>query len=147
MSATCNINDFLAGLKRIDADIRLRAERALNKAGEYVLGKAKERTPYDLGNLQKSATAEPAKWSGNIITKRIGSNTKYAAIVHETWQQGQMRSVTTTRTSKSGKTRKSTRNAGNKNSQARAKFLEMAVRENADKVNVMIATAIKGGGN
>lgn len=145
MSASCNINDFLAGLKRIDADVRLRAERSLNAAGEHVLGKAKEKTPYDLGNLQKSATAEPAKWSGNVLTKRIGFNTEYAAVVHEIWRPGQMRSVTTTRVSKSGKSRKSTRNAGNKNTQARAKFLEMAMRENADKINQMIATAIKGG--
>ena len=145
MSATCNINDFLKSLKRIEADVRLRAERALNRGGEHILGKAKERAPFDLGNLQRSATAEPAKWSGDSLTKRIGFNTQYAAVVHETWHPGQIHVATKITTNAAGKQRRTTVRVGNKNALARQKFLELAMREEMDKVNQMIATAIKGG--
>ena len=145
MSATCDINNFLAAASRIESEIRQRAQRALDAAGEHVLGKATECVPYDLGNLQKSATALPAQWHGDHIVKVIGFNTDYAGIVHETWVPSTLKKVLHTVTGKNGKTRRVTRTSGNKNSLARQKFLEMAMREQMPKINEMIANALRAG--
>ena len=93
--------------------------------------------------LQKSATAEPAEWHGDVLVKRIGFNTKYAAVVHETWTPSKLRQVRVKYTDKNGKQKHRIEERGNKNGLARAKFLELAMREEMGRVDQFIAEALK----
>lgn len=56
---------------------------AVDEFGEHVMGEAQQNCPVDTGALRASGTTEPAESKNDRITKTIGFNTDYAAIVHE----------------------------------------------------------------
>lgn len=116
MSAQADISNLLKGLRDAERAGIKAAMAGLDIAGEHVLGQAQQPTPVDTGALQASATSEPAKADGTILSKTIGFNTDYAAAVHE---------VLTAH-----------------HEIGQAKFLETAVRQNAEKIPEFVARKV-----
>jgi hypothetical protein len=83
MSATTDISNFLAGMKRANAATRQSGLLAMDHAGLQLLSEAQDKCPIDKGDLQNSAVEEPAKFDGNTVTKKLGFTKEYAAAVHE----------------------------------------------------------------
>lgn len=119
MSASCDISGLLAGLGAArDRGVAL-AVHALDVFGEHVIGDSQEKAPVDTGALKASGTTEPARIDGGRIVKALGHNLEYAAAVHERLDLH--------------------------HDQGEAKFLEKAIRENADKLGPFVAGRIKAG--
>jgi hypothetical protein len=116
MSASVDISKFLDGLKKAGEKKRAAAIKALDIAGEQIIGDAQQLTPVKTGALQASGTTEPAKDDGSSIMKTIGFNTNYAAAVHERLDQ--------------------------KHSIGQAKFLSTAMTQDAAKVLKYVADQV-----
>jgi hypothetical protein len=116
MSASANIKKMMERLKKADQQTKAKALRRMDQFTAKVMGDSMEGTPVATGNLQSSHSATPAtiEADGNIKAG-FGANTNYAAIVHETWEEGGAQSK-------------------NDNPNARKKFMELAIKENQPKL-------------
>jgi len=117
VTAHANVKGFIAGLHGNRRRVEAAAVRAVDEFGEHVIGDSQQLAPVDTGALQASATTLPAELDGTIVRKTLGHNTEYAAAVHERidvhHELGQ------------------------------AKFLETAIRTNADKFRAFVADRIR----
>jgi hypothetical protein len=118
LSADCDITELLKGLGEARERAQAAALRALDIAGEQVIGDAQQLCPVLTGALQASGTAEePAQVVGDGVQKIIGFKTAYAAAVHE--------------------------NLTAHHTVGQAKFLETAVRNDAGKVKEYLADEVR----
>lgn len=117
MSASADISGMLRGLRQARARGVAVAKRALDVAGEQVIGDAQQLTPVDTGALAGSATTLPAEEKAGSIEKTIGFATDYAAAVHERLDQH--------------------------HEVGQAKYLETAMRNDAEKVAAYVAERIR----
>jgi hypothetical protein len=128
VSESVDISKFSGALARMRPRVLAATVRAVNAAGEHVIGDAQTLTPVSPTNskekgytghpgfLRDSATTLPAEVIGNQVSKVIGYGAWYAIFVHE---------VLT-----------------NKHKNGQAKFLETALRRNAAKVRSFIADEV-----
>jgi hypothetical protein len=117
VSTSADISKMLRGLGQARERARAAGLRAMDIAGEKVLGDAQQLCPVDTGFLQSSATSEPAVERGNKITKQVGFNADYAAAVHE--------------------------NLTAHHEVGQAKFLETAIKQNARKLREYVASEMR----
>lgn len=118
MSAYADISQFLAACKN-NRELAVQAGlRAMDRAGEQVLGDAQELCPVETGFLKASAYSQPAFIQGNVIKKVIGFNADYAFWVHECLDLH--------------------------HPDGQAKFLETAMRRSKDKVIRFVLDAMEG---
>ena len=111
MTATKNIHwhgldEFSRWLKETPGVVVKDVEAALFEEGENVMGVSVRRTPVDVGNLRGSAHVKLPETTGGKTSVTLGYGTDYAVYVHEIL----------TNTHPTGQ----------------SKFLESAVKENAD---------------
>jgi hypothetical protein len=77
-------NTISAGLSQRSAAVKAAAIAAVNVFVEVqILGKAQSRCPIKTGALAASGTTAPAKLDGDVVAKRSGFNTNYAAAVDQ----------------------------------------------------------------
>lgn len=114
---SCSISGFLATLTKHNRKVMEAGRKALDRAGEHILGQAQKLAPVDTGALKASATSEPAKVQGGGFVKVIGFNTDYAAAVHERMDLH--------------------------HPQGQSKFLETAIRVNQQRLQSYVVEAMK----
>lgn len=108
---------LIAGLAEAKRRKMEAALRAVDRFGQVpVLSNAQAMTPVDTGFLVASAVEEPARISGETITKQVGFNAEYAAAVHE--------------------------NLTAQHGQGQAKFLEESMRRAAPEFGPAVAAAV-----
>ena len=110
MSARLDVGNLIRAMGKARADVRAEAARAVEAYAWVTLAKAQTYTPIRTSALQASGTVAPPTFGGSSVSVFLGFNTPYAAAVHE--------------------------NVGanfdlDANPLARAKFLELAIRETA----------------
>ena len=101
---------------KIEKSIQDATRIGLAEAGKFIEGKSKDGTPVDLGNLQDSHYTEPGGTRKSPVIE-IGTTANYSVYVHEDMNA--------------------------RHTVGRAKFLQKAAYENADKILRGLATAIK----
>ena len=109
---------FLNGLDGVEKNIVAAVKRGVMLAAEQTLGDAQEMTPVATGTLAASANRKEVVVSKREVSCEIGFNTNYAVYVHE--------DLTV-----------------HHESPGRAKFLEIAMRENAERGTVNKAVGLE----
>ena len=99
--------------------MRSGAARGVGLATEYVLGEARKLVPHERGDLERSGRATVEESSSGGVTGAVSFDTPYAVVQHER----------TDYRHKKGR---------------RAKYLETPLNASKNRVNEIIAAAIKG---
>ena len=110
MSARIDLTNLIRSMQQARADVRAEAAKAVETYAWLTLAKAQTYTPIRTSALQGSGTVAPPTFAGANVSVFLGFNVPYAAAVHE--NVGANFNLGT-------------------NPLARAKFLELAIRETA----------------
>lgn len=113
-----DVSQFLAAANAYRANLISVVTKAVTQFGAFVVGEAQELCPKDTGALAASASWSQARMVGNDVVVEIGFNTVYAVFVHENL-------------------------SAHHDPPTSAKFLEIAVRVNADSLNGFVAAAVR----